>query len=271
MRARLLLLLPILLSVTRLTAQCTQVHVPPGGLCGYVQKFSSIPPNFSAPTSSYVVSVCLLDAKGKEIHPCAAVNTENIPFQTPAQFWIDLSTQPGQGYHVYVYNDSEFYGSTVAPVFSGAFPTFTCNGTGQTCGIYMGFITAYPRPLFSPPVYPANHQTDTPLTFTLKWSDGSNPARSTLTIVYDLYAHGFGGPDLLEASNLSCNPDAQGNCQLAITAGLGPSEYWYFAGGRIHDSDRSQLARRLRNERLRTLPDRRVMRRRGFARHSDWG
>ena len=30
----------------------------------------------------------------------------------------------------------------------------------------------------------------------------------------------FRVPDLLEASNLSCNPDAQGNCQLAITSGL---------------------------------------------------
>ncbi len=224
MRTRFLLLLLVLLSVTPLAAQtCNQVNVPYSGACGYVQKFSSVSPQFSIPTTSYSVKACKRNSQGQETGPCYFANTNS-----GGEFDFYSIGQPYDAFNVYIWNDSEYYGSSSVPVTAFTLPPGppACSGP---CGVYMGWNTAYPRPLLSPAVYPANHQTDTPLTFTLKWSDGSNAARSGLQIVYDLYAHGYGGADLLEASNLACNPDAQGNCTLAVTSGsVRSSEDWYW-------------------------------------------
>ena len=55
-----------------------------------------------------------------------------------------------------------------------------------------------------------------PTSFTLKWSSGIDSDRVGWPATYDIYAYGEGGTDLI-ASNVSCNPDGSGNCQLAIS------------------------------------------------------
>lgn len=67
-----------------------------------------------------------------------------------------------------------------------------------------------------------------PTSFTLKWSSGIDAYRTSFPTVYDVWAHGEGAADVLQASNASCNADSSGNCTLFIPSVLSSSYiYWH--------------------------------------------
>ncbi len=121
----------------------------------------------------------------------------------------------GRSYAVFVWNNSVGFGSDSSAVwgltedfngntYSGI--QFNAGGT-QTVNLYSVVWPNQPQA-----VYPANGARKTPLSFTLKWS----PDHTGFPVIYDIYASGDGGPEVLVLSNIPCNPDGSGKCSTSI-------------------------------------------------------
>ena len=92
------------------------------------------------------------------------------------------------------------------------------NVNGYTNWVNMYVVASPDRPQA---VYPADGARQTPVSFTLKWS----PDHTGWAVTYDIYGSGNGAPEILELSNISCNPDASGNCSYPIS-NLSPTTFF---------------------------------------------
>ncbi len=144
--------------------------------------------------------------------------------------WYQLTVPDGYSWYMFAWGSGD-WGSSSSP----AQGRLECSGCGFSTywtfsgPIYIPFdIYTYPSPHAPTAVYPTNGQHNVPQNFTLKWTSGVDSYRSSYPVTYDLYGHGFGAADILEASNLSCNADASGNCTLAVANVKTSSDiYWH--------------------------------------------
>lgn len=231
MKIRLWLLVAALLPVAPLFAQpfCSS-SAPTLGICGWVQKFTIVSPQYTNPTVAYNVKVCQADANGNPTYSCQTGSTfyycDNSGCGYSAYSFSNVAAY-NQSFFVYVWNDAEHFGSSTVPLRQ-----YTLNGCG-TCGVIGNVIGTPPSPLPSLAVNPYNTQQDAPLSFTLKWTSGIDALRSGFTAVYDVYGHGYGGADVLFASGVACNPDANGNCTMAISGLKSSADYYWHVVGKI--------------------------------------
>jgi hypothetical protein len=130
-------------------------------------------------------------------------------------------------YYVFSWNDPYYWGSrdVVTQFTLSGQPTRYTGFYAQTGINWFLEIRSKPRPFPPNAIYPTNGATGVPLNMTLKWSNGSDLGRSGYQFVYDVYAYGDGGQELKILSNIPCNPDANGNCQYAITNLLSSTRY----------------------------------------------
>jgi hypothetical protein len=140
-------------------------------------------------------------------------------------------TVPAGTWYFYAWKSADYIGSSSSP----AQGRFECQGCGFGTSVTIGSSIpvpfdpyTFPAPLPPSAVYPTNGAQNIPTSFTLKWSSGVDTYRTSYPTVYDVWAHGEGGADVLQASNASCNPDASGNCTLFIPSVLSSSYiYWH--------------------------------------------
>lgn len=97
----------------------------------------------------------------------------------------------------------------------------------------------FPRPLQPQLLQPVSGASGIPLNgLQLSWTDGLDAARRQFSsagrpyssdVTYDIYGSGNGIPPTLYASNVPCNPGANGACNYTVTTTLAPSTYyqWY--------------------------------------------
>lgn len=128
-----------------------------------------------------------------------------LPYSATDQIW-----------YWFIYNDTWAIGSASSPSWNVNNSTALLVPGGWTSNIQMDIHTGL-RPLVPSAVYPTNGASTAPTSFTLKWTSGINADRVGWAATYDIYAYGEGGTEGLIASNVSCNPDGSGNCQLAIS------------------------------------------------------
>jgi hypothetical protein len=132
-------------------------------------------------------------------------------------YYVDLPySATDQIWYWFLYNDTWAIGSASSPSWNYSNGTSLLVPGGWTTYIGMDIYTGL-RPLVPTAVYPTNGASTAPTSFTLKWTSGINADRVGWPATYDIYAYGEGGTEGLIASNISCNPDGSGNCQLAIS------------------------------------------------------
>lgn len=138
-----------------------------------------------------------------------------------------LDVPINQYYYLFTWNDAQYWGSPNVPaqymIFGdGVFRTQFFSQSGV-----QWFLDTYSRPRPLPPnaVYPTNNATGTPLSFTLKWSDGRDGYRSSYQYVYDIYAYGDGGAELKILSNIQCTYDSSNSCTYPISGLLSSTRY----------------------------------------------
>lgn len=147
--------------------------------------------------------------------------------------WYDVSLSTGTWY-IFVWGDSTWTGNSAdwgSQTVPGAgtfgqnwFSSFYANGTGFYSVMT---LAAYPSPHAPTAVNPTNGQADVGYSsMTLKWSPGTDSWRNSYQAFYEIWGHGWGGQDLLQTT-VSCNPDANGNCQYTFT-NLMPSAYYFW-------------------------------------------
>ena len=143
--------------------------------------------------------------------------------------WYSITVPDGYYWYLFVSDPRNDWGSDSSPALgsSGMVVGTRFYFSGPIYG--GGTIDLYsaPAPHVPSAIYPTNRQENAPYNFTLKWTSGSDAERNLSLITYDIYAHGEGGTDLLQASNLSCNPDASDNCTMAVS-GVMSSAYYYW-------------------------------------------
>lgn len=146
---------------------------------------------------------------------------------TSGQYW-SLNPPTGRNYWAFAASSTSDWGSDTA-----ASPL----RVGGTSGLLLTLrtfsdvvnIDALPRPHAPIAGYPSNGAKHVPLSFTLRWSNGLDPDRSSpgWPVTYDLYANGNGAQERLILSNLPCNADVSGYCTYPIT-NLVPGVYYYW-------------------------------------------
>lgn len=149
--------------------------------------------------------------------------------------WYQLTVPDGYWWYIFLYDyrAGTDWGSSSSPSvggFGGSLDTYWYfNGP-----VYSVFnIVTAPAPHPASAVYPSNGQ-DVPRSFTLKWTNGSDAYRSNYSIVYDIYGRGEGAQYVLEASNIACNPDGSGNCQMAINNIKTNTKYYWYVVSKIN-------------------------------------
>ena len=197
------------------------------GICGWIEK----KPSYTTPTAPYNMLLCPADYNGNPpANPaptpygqCVANTTvSSFPPDGPGGYsyyeWDHSAYAPSSLYYIYAWSDADHYGSSTVPVYWLETESADCyQPAGTPCGSARVYVYPQPAPLPVSAVYPADGQQNAPQSFTLKWTTGKDAARNGYTAAYDVYGHGMGASDILEASNAPCNPDASGNCTLAVT------------------------------------------------------
>ena len=143
------------------------------------------------------------------------VYSVSLPYSASEQIW-----------YWFLWNDQWAIGSEVSPSWTGTNGVGVIIPAGYTTPATMDILTGL-RPLVPTAVYPTNGSSAVPTSFTLKWTSGINYDRVGWPATYDIYAYGEGGFESKIASNISCNADGSGNCQLAIT-NLIPNAYYHW-------------------------------------------
>lgn len=149
--------------------------------------------------------------------------------------WYQL-TVPDGSYYIFLYDNTpgNDFGSDSSPSKAG-FGSSCCVGPWTFSGgpiVSVFNITTAVAPHRASAIYPTNGQ-DVPSTFTLKWTNGSDAYRSGYAITYDVYGKGEGGTYILESSQ-SCNPDASGYCQLALSNIKSNTKYYWYVVSKIN-------------------------------------
>lgn len=138
-------------------------------------------------------------------------------------YWV-LYPQANRSYWIFTWNDNKDWGSETSVA------RFANGGSLVYVGSYAHLdVYSTPRPRKPVAVYPVNNARMTPLSFTLKWSNGldSDRASSAWPVTYDIYANGAGAAESLILSNIPCNPDSSGYCSYPIT-NLVPTALYYW-------------------------------------------
>lgn len=211
-------------------------------LCGLLLLLAAVPAsatNLYGPVFIYTSAGVFGTTSSMTVKFCTNSNGTGLCYQTTTAYncyggvcysnWYQLSLPDGYNWYFFAWAASGNWGSDTSPSegrFQGGGPTVT--SIYLSGPVYAPFeLHTFPSPLPPQAVYPTNGQQNVPVSFTLKWTSGSDGYRSSYPITYDIYSHGHGGSDLLVASNVACNPDASGNCTMAISNVLSSSYiYW---------------------------------------------
>ncbi len=182
---------------------------------------------------------------GMSVKLCTNSNGTGTCYQTTTYYncygltcypgWYQLTVPDGNSWYFFAWGSGD-WGSSSSP------SQVRSEGGGATVTylylsgpVYSPFdIYTYPSPHAPTAVYPTNGQHNAPLNFTLKWTSGVDGYRSSYPVTYDIYAHGFGASDILEASNISCNADSSGNCTLPITGLKSSSDYYWHVVAKLN-------------------------------------
>ncbi|HEX3531412.1 MAG TPA: hypothetical protein VH988_30490 [Thermoanaerobaculia bacterium] len=141
---------------------------------------------------------------------------------------------PNGSYATFVWNNAYTFGSDSSAAW-GNVEDFTGNwtsGNQLNINVYTYWVVLYQVEWPNQPqvVYPANGARQVPLNFNLKWT----PDHTGWQVVYDIYGAGDGAPEILELSNLSCNPDASGNCSYPVSNLVAVTPYTWHVVAKLH-------------------------------------
>jgi len=141
---------------------------------------------------------------------------------------------PNGSYATFIWNNTYTFGSDSSAAW-GAIQDFNGNwsqGNQLNINGVTGWINLYQVewPTRPQAVNPVNGARKTPLNLTLKWS----PDTTGWQVVYDIYGAGDGAQEILELSNINCNPDATGNCTYPITNLVADTPYTWHVVAKLH-------------------------------------
>ncbi len=141
---------------------------------------------------------------------------------------------PNGSYSTFIWNNSYTFGSDSSAAW-GAISDFNGNwyyGNQININGSTGWVNLYQVEWPNRPqaVNPADGARFTPLNFTLKWTHDT----TGWPVVYDIYAAGDAAPEILVLSNISCNPDASGNCSYPITNLVPVTPYRWHVVAKLH-------------------------------------
>jgi hypothetical protein len=180
---------------------------------GYVYYEHPYQSSTLAPNGTQVKLCTLSNGVSGYQNPCYAASSSG-------GFYSLGIVDSSRDYYVFMWNDADEWGSPNAPSYtfnpqSGAQAASYPVGTAPNYSIP---ITGQPRPHAPYAVYPSVGDSQVPTAFTLQWTSGvDDPDRQRYVTTYDIYANGQGSPPLLQYYNVSCFPDAQGNCRYTVS------------------------------------------------------